>query len=51
MVPPITMAEEQQKNPVLGMVYQYVAKGIKPKPSAIAKILSKAVRKYLLHFG
>ena len=49
MVPPTTMAEEQQ-DPILGVVYKYVAKGIKPKPSAIAKILSKAVREYLLQF-
>ena len=50
MVPPATMAEEQKKDPILGVVYQYVAKGIKPKPSAIAKIPSKPVRKYLLQF-
>ena len=50
MVPPATMAEEQNKYPILGVVYQYVAKGIKPKPSAIAEIPSKSVRKYLLQF-
>ena len=50
MVLPTTMAKEHQKDPILGIVYQYVTKGIKPKPSAIAKIASKAVRKYLLQF-
>ena len=44
-VPPATMAEEQKKDLILGVVYQYVVKGIKPKPSAIAKIPSKSVRK------
>ena len=50
MVPPATTAEKQQKDPILGVVYQYVAKGIKPKPPAIAKIPSMSVRKYLLQF-
>ena len=44
------MVAEQQKDPILDAVYHYVAKGIKPKPSAIAKIPSKTVRKYLLQF-
>ena len=44
------MAEEQKKVPILGVVNQYVVKGIKQKPSAIAKIPSKSVRKYLLQF-
>ena len=50
MVPPTTIAEEKGKNTILAGVYQYVAKFIKPKPSAIAKIPSKVVRKYLLQF-
>ena len=44
------MAEEQQKDPTLELVYQLVTAGEKPKTSAIAKIKSKAVRKYLLQF-
>ena len=44
------MAEEQQKDPTLKLVYQLVTAGEKPKTSAIAKIKSKAVRKYLLQF-
>ena len=44
------MAEEQQKDPTLKLVYQLVTTGEKPKASAIAKIKSKAVRKYLLQF-
>ena len=51
MVPPATVAEEQKKDKILGAVYQYVVKGIKPKPSAIAKIPSMLVRKYLLQFN
>ena len=50
MVPPAIMAEEQRKDPILGVVYQYVAEGIKPNPSTIAKIPSISVRKYLLQF-
>ena len=49
-VPPATMAEEQMKDPILGVVYQYVVMSIKPKQSAITKIPSKSVRKYLLQF-
>ena len=44
------MSEEQQKDPTLELVYQLVTAGEKPKTSAIAKIKSKAVRKYLLQF-
>ena len=47
-VTPEQMAEEQQKDPTLELVYQLVTAGEKPKTSAIAKIKSKAVRKYLL---
>ena len=49
-VTPKQMAEEQQKDPTLQLVYQLVTAGEKPKTSAIAKIKSKAVRKYLLQF-
>ena len=49
-VPPKQMAEEQQKDPTLELVYKLVAAGEKPKTLAIAKIKSKAVRKYLLQF-
>ena len=42
------MAEEQQKDPTLQLVYQLVTAGEKPKTLAIAKIKSKAVKKYLL---
>ena len=49
-VTPKQMAEEQQKDPILELVYQLVTAGEKPKTSAIAKIKSKAVRKYLLQF-
>ena len=44
------MAKEQQKDPTLELVYQLVTAGEKPKTSAIAKIKSKALRKYLLQF-
>ena len=44
------MSEEQQKDPTLELVYKLVTTGQKPKTSAIAKIKSKAVRKYLLQF-
>ena len=49
-VSPEEMKEEQQKDPILGLVYKYVTAGKKPKTSAIAKMKSKAVRKYLLQF-
>ena len=44
------MAEKQQKDPTLEQVYQQGTAGEKPKTLAIAKIKSKAVRKYLLQF-
>ena len=37
------MAEEQQRDPTLDLVYQRVTEGEKPKTSATAKINSKAV--------
>ena len=49
-VTPKQMAEEQQKDPHLELVYQLVTAGEKPKTLAIAKIKSKAVQKYLLQF-
>ena len=49
-VSPEEMKEEQQKDPILRLVYKYVTAGEKPKTSAITKIKSKAVRKYLLQF-
>ena len=47
---PEDMKVEQQKDPILGLVYKYVTAGKKPKTSAIPKLKSKAVRKYLLQF-
>ena len=44
------MKEEQQKDPILRLVYKYVTASEKPKTSAITKMKSKAVRKYLLQF-
>ena len=49
-VTPEKMAEEQQKDPTLGLVYQLVTVGEKPKTLAMSQIKSKAVRKYLLQF-
>ena len=49
-VSPEEMKEEQQKDPILGLVYKQVTASKKLKTSAIAKIKSKAVRKYLLQF-
>ena len=49
-VTPKQMSEEQQNDPMLELVYQLVTAGEKPKTSAIAKIKSNAVRKYLLQF-
>ena len=49
-ISPEEMKEEQQKDPILRLVYKYVTAGKKPKTSAIAKMKSKAVRKYLLQF-
>ena len=42
--------QKSSKNPTLELVYQLVTAGEKPKTLAIAKIKSKAVRKYLLQF-
>ena len=50
-VSPKEMKEEQQKDPILKLVYKQVTTGKKPKTSAITKIKSKAVRKYLLQFN
>ena len=50
-VTPKQMSEEQQKDPTLELVYQLVTAGERPKTLAIAKIKSKAVRKYLLQFN
>ena len=44
------MKEEQQKDPILKLVYKQVTTGKKPKTSAIAKVKSKAERKDLLQF-
>ena len=49
-VTPEDMAEEQKKDPILSIVCQYVTAREKLKTSAISKIRSKAVRKYLLQF-
>ena len=49
-VSPEKMKEEQQKDPILELVYKIFTAGKKPKTSAIAKMKSKAVRKYLLQF-
>ena len=50
-VTPKKMAEEQQKDPTLELVYQLVTAGSKPNTLSIAKIKSKAVRKYFLQFN
>ena len=49
-VTPEDMAEEQKRDPILGLVCQYVTAGEKLKLLAIIKIKSKAVQKYLLQF-
>ena len=49
-VSPEDRKEEPQKDPILGLVHKYVTAGEKLRTSAIAKIKSKAVRKYLLQF-
>ena len=49
-VTPEEMAKEQQKDPILELVYEMVTTGEKPNISAIAKIKSKAIQKYLLQF-
>ena len=50
-VTPKQIAEEQQKDPILKLVYHLVTAGEKPKTSAVAKIKSKTLRKYLLQFN
>ena len=49
-VSPEEMKEEQQKDLILKLIYKQVTAGKKPKTSAITKVKSKAVRKYLLQF-
>ena len=49
-VTPEEMKEEQQKDLILELVYKQVTADEKLKTSAIAKLKSKAVRKYLLQF-
>ena len=49
-VTPEEMKEEQQKDLILKLVYKQVTAGEKLKTSAITKVKSKAVRKYLLQF-
>ena len=49
-ITPKQMAEEQQKDPTLELVYHLVTAGEKSKSLAIAKIKLKALRTYLLHF-
>ena len=49
-VSPATVTEKSQKDPIVSLVYKYVAIGAKPKPTAIANIASKSVRRYLLRF-
>ena len=49
-VTPEDMAEEQKRDSILGLVCQYVTAREKLKTSAISKIKSKAVQKYLLQF-
>ena len=49
-VTPEEMKEEHQKDLILKLVYKQVTAGEKPKTSAITKVKSKAVRKYLLQF-
>ena len=47
-VTPEDIAGEQKTDPILGLVCQYVTAREKLKTSAISKIKSKAVQKYLL---
>ena len=49
-VTPEEMKEEQQKDPILELVYKQFTAGEKLETSTIAKVKSKAVRKYLLQF-
>ena len=50
-VTPEEMKEEQQKDPILKLVYKQVTASKKLKTSAIIKVKSKAVRKYLIQFN
>ena len=43
--------KEQQKDPILKLVYKHVTASEKLKTSAIAKVKPKAVRKYPLQFN
>ena len=49
-VTPEEMKEEQQKDLILKLVCKQVIAGEKLKTSAITKVKSKSVRKYLLQF-
>ena len=49
-VTPEDMAEEQKRDPIFGLVCQYVTAREKLRTSAISKIKSMAVQKYLLQF-
>ena len=49
-VTPEEMKEEQQKDLILKLLYKQITAGEKLKTSAITKVKSKAVRKYLLQF-
>ena len=49
-VTPEDIAEEQKRDPILGLVSQYVTAREKLKSLAIAKMKAKAVLKYLLQF-
>ena len=49
-ITPEEKMDEQQKDLILKLVYKQVTAGKKLKTSAIAKMKSKAVRKYLLQF-
>ena len=49
-VTPEDMVEEQKRDSILSLVCQYVTAREKLKTSAISKIKSKVVQKYLLQF-
>ena len=49
-VTPEEMKEEHQKDLILKLVYKQVTAGKKLKTSAIAKVKSRAVRKYFLQY-
>ena len=50
-MPPATMAKTQSKDSVLGLVIQFIDKGVKPKGLVISKIRCKAACKFLLQFN